>query len=84
MDLRFLHSPTSLHVKKPRPKGKKVRMDHPFILGFCQNLTFDIVFTICFPLFSENPTFSNYCHILIILCISDSNIGDPILLLLLL
>ena len=26
-------------VKRPRPKGKKMRMDHPFILGFCQNLT---------------------------------------------
>ena len=39
MDLHFLHFPSSLHVKRPRPKGKKMRMDHPFILGFCQNLT---------------------------------------------
>ena len=31
--------------------------------------------------FWSKPTFLNYCHILIILCISDSNIGDPILLL---
>ena len=46
MDLRFLHFPTSPQVKRPRPKGKKMRMDHPFILGFCQNVTFDIVFTI--------------------------------------
>ena len=40
MDLRFLHFPTSLHVKRLAPKGKKMRMDHPFILGFCQNVTF--------------------------------------------
>ena len=55
MDLRFLHFPTSLQVKRPRPKGKKMRMDHPFILGFCQNVTFDLVFTIIFSLFGQNP-----------------------------
>ena len=55
MDLRFLHFPTSLHVKRPRPRGKKMRMDHPFILGFCQNVNFDMVFTIIFSLFRENP-----------------------------
>ena len=54
MDLRFLHFPTSLRVKRPRPKGKKMRMDHPFILGCCQNVTFDIVFTIMFPFFRKN------------------------------
>ena len=54
MDLRFLHFPTSLQVKRPRPKGKKMRMDHPFILDFCQHLTFDMVFTIMFPLFCQN------------------------------
>ena len=48
MDLRFLHFPTSLRVKRLAPKGKKMRMDHPFILGFCQNVTFDTVFTIVF------------------------------------
>ena len=57
MDLRFLHFPTSLHVKKPRPKGKKMRMDHPFILGCCQNLTFDMVFTIIFHLFVGKTNF---------------------------
>ena len=81
MDLRFLHFPTSLHVKRLASKGQKMRMDHPFILGFCQNVIFDIVFTINFHFVSEKPTFLNYGHILIILCISDSNIGDPILLL---
>ena len=48
MDLRFLHFPTSLHVKRLAPKGKTMRMDHPSILGCCQNVTFDIVFIISF------------------------------------
>ena len=55
MDLRFLHFPTSLQVKRLAPKGKKMRMDHPFILGFCQNLTFCMVSTIIFQLFGQNP-----------------------------
>ena len=58
-----------------------MRMDHPFILGVCQNVTFDMVFTIIFSLFSEKTTFLIYCHILIILCISDSKLGYPRLLL---
>ena len=53
MDLRFLHFPTSLQVKRPRPKGKKMRMDHPFILGFCQNVIFDVAFTINVSLFGQ-------------------------------
>ena len=53
MDLRFLHFPTSLQVKRLAPKGRKMRMDHPFILGFCQNVTFDIVFTIMCQLFRK-------------------------------
>ena len=81
MDLCFFHFPTSLHVNRPRPKGKHMRMDHPFILGFCQTVTFYIVFTIILSLVQEKSTFLNDSHILIILCISDSNIGDPILLL---
>ena len=59
-------------------------MDHPFILDFCQHLTFYVVFTITFSTFWAKPTFFNYCLILIVLCISDSNVGDPALLLLLL
>ena len=54
MGLRFLHFPTSLQVKRLAPKGKKMRMDHPFIVGFCQNVTFDIVFTIIFLCFRKN------------------------------
>ena len=83
MDLRFVHFSTPLQVKRPppSPKGKEMRMDHPFILVFCQTLTFYIVFTITFPFFRKQTTFLNYCHILIILCISDSKMGDPRLLL---
>ena len=55
MDLRFLHFPTSLHVKRVAPKGKKMRMDHPFILGSCQHVIFDKVFTIIFSLVGQNP-----------------------------
>ena len=77
MYLRFLHLPTSLQVKRLAPKGKKMRMDHPFILEPCQNLTVDgYVLS-----FWVKPTFFSYCLILIILCISDSNMGDPKLLL---
>ena len=59
MDLHFLHFPTSLQMKRLAPKGKKMRMDHPFILGFCQDVSFYIVFTITFQFFSEKPTFLN-------------------------
>ena len=55
MDLRFLHFPTCRQVNRLAPKGKKMRMDHPFILGFCQNVTFDMVFTIIFLFFGQNP-----------------------------
>ena len=54
MDLHFLHFPTSLHVKRLAPKGKKMRMDHPFILGFCQHVVVYIVFTITFALLRKN------------------------------
>ena len=48
MDLPFLHFPNSLQVKRLAAEGKKMRMNHPFILGFCRNLTCDMVFTIIF------------------------------------
>ena len=54
MDLSFLHFPTSLQVKRLASKGKKMRMDHPFILGFCQNVTFYMVFTINFNVFGKS------------------------------
>ena len=55
MDLHFLHFPAFLHVKRLAPKGKKMRMDQSFILGFCQNVTFDMIFTIIFSLVGQNP-----------------------------
>ena len=57
MDLRVLHFPTSLQVKRLAPKGKQMHMDHPFILDFCQNVTFDQVFTIIFAFFGQSPLF---------------------------
>ena len=54
MDLPILHFPTSLQVKRLAPKGKNMRMDHPFILAFCKNVTCDIVFTIIFTLLGKN------------------------------
>ena len=50
MDLPLVHFPQ----QRPAPQGKRMRMDHPFILCFCQNVTFDIVFTIIFSLFGQN------------------------------
>ena len=55
MDLRFLHFPTSLQVKRPRPKGTKMRMDHPFILGFCEDVTFYIVFRMILQFVRQHP-----------------------------
>ena len=48
----FSNLPTS--KKTTPPKEKTMRMDHPFILGFCQNLIFDMVFTIFFRCFRKN------------------------------
>ena len=72
MDLQCLHFPTSLQVKRLAPKGKQMRMDHPFILGFCQHVTFDMVFTISLHIFLKKTL-----SILMVLCISDSNMADP-------
>ena len=60
MDLRILHFPTSLQVKRPRPKGKKMRMDHPFILVFvfCY-VTFDKGIYYNFIMVGAKPTFLN-------------------------
>ena len=38
------------------------------------------MYHICFHFLSDKNTFLNYWHISIIVCISDSNIGDPRLL----
>ena len=59
MDLHFLYFPTSLQVKRLAPKGQKMRMDHPFILGFCQNVILYIVFTRFVQLLGKQTTFFN-------------------------
>ena len=53
MDIHFLHFSTSPPVKRVAPKGKQMRIDHPFILDFCQNVTFYIVFTMIFHFFGK-------------------------------
>ena len=80
MNLIVLHFATSLQVKRLAPKAKKVRMDHPFILGFCQHVTFYIVFATICSVFQKN----DFLKLLLYsnsFCISDSNIADPRLLL---
>ena len=54
-----------------------MRMDIPFTLDFCHNVTFDIVCTMCCSLVVETNTFVNEYHILLVVCISVSNMGDP-------
>ena len=46
MDLHFLHFPTFLQVKRLAPKGKQMRMDHPFILVFLSK--FHGIYNVCF------------------------------------
>ena len=41
--------------KKLALKAKKMRMDTPFTLGLCQNVTFDIVFIMIFQFWWQNP-----------------------------
>ena len=81
MDLRFLHFPTSLQVKRPRPKGDKNAHGPSLHIRFLLKSHF--LYCIYHHLFTcwLKPTFFNYCHILIVLCISDSNMGTPRLLL---
>ena len=54
MELRFLYFPTSLQVKKLAPKGKKMRMEHPFILFVCRNVIYYIVFTMIVSLWGKS------------------------------
>ena len=79
MDLRFLHFPTSLRVKRLAPKGQKDAHGPSLHIRFLSKCHFwhGIYHIVSFV--PEKTTFLNYCHILIILCISDSNMGTPIL-----
>ena len=74
----FFDLPTS---KKTGPKRKKDAHGPSLHIRFLSKCDFwDGIYNY-FLTFWSKPTFLNYCQILIILCISDSNIGDPILLL---
>ena len=81
MDLRFLHFPTSPHVKKTGPQRKKDAHGPSLHIRFWSKSQFWCGIYNKFLTFGSKPTFLNYCHILSILCISDSNMGTPILLL---
>ena len=83
MDLHFLHFPTSLQVKRLASKGTKDAHGPSLHIRFLSKCHFSFGIYHHFLIFWSKLTFLNYCHILMILCISDSNIGDPILLLLL-
>ena len=80
MDLRFLHFPTSLQVTKQPPKENKCAWTISSYYVFVKMSLFILYLPYSFSFVGEQSTFLNYCQILIILCISDSNIGDPILL----
>ena len=67
--------------KKTTPQRKKDAHGPSLHIRFLSKCHFWYGIYNIFSIFSEKPTFLNYCHILMILCISDSNIGDPILLL---
>ena len=85
MDLLFFAfsdlpiSKKTTHTPLP-PKGKKMRMDHPFILDVCHNLIFYVVFITIFNCLGKTH-FLQLLSYFDILCISDSNMGDPKLLL---
>ena len=81
MDLRVLHFPTSLQVKRPPPQRKKDARGPSLHIRFLWKSNFLYCIYHHFSTFWAKPTFFNYCLILIVLCISDSNMGDPKLLL---
>ena len=74
----FSNLPT---CKKTTPQRKKDAHGPSLHIRFLSKSHFlYCIYHICF-ICSEKPTFFNYCHSLIILCISDSKMGDPRLLL---
>ena len=77
----FANLPT---CKKTTPQRKKDAHGPPLHIRFLSKCHFWYGIYHHFFIFSRKPTFLDYCHILIVLCISDSNMGTPILLLLLL
>ena len=81
MDLRFLHFPTSLQVKRLAPQTKKNAHGPSLHIRFLSTCHFLYCIYNHLPTFGDKPTLLNQCRILIVLCISDSNMGDPKLLL---
>ena len=75
----FSNLPT---CKKTGPQRKKDAHGPSLHIGFLSKCHFWYGIYHNLLTVSRNPTFLNYCHILIIVCISDSNMGDPKLLLL--
>ena len=74
----FCNLPTSKQTTSQRKTNAHGPSLHIRFLSKCHYLygIYHHFFT-----FWSKPTFLNYCHILIILCISDSNMGTPRLLL---
>ena len=66
--------------KKTGPQRSKDAHGPSLHIRFLSKCNFWYCIYRIFSMFLENPTFLNCCHILIILCISDSKMGDPILL----
>ena len=65
----FSSFPDLATVKRLALKGKKMRMDHPFILGFCQHVTFYIVFIMILSVF-RNTQLSQITVIFQSFCVS--------------
>ena len=74
----FFDLPTS---KKTGPQRKKDAHGPSLHIRFLSKCHFWYGIYTYVPSFPEKSTFLNYCQILIILCISDSKMGDPRLLL---
>ena len=66
MELRFLHFPTSLQVKRPRHKGKRNAHGPSLHIRFLSKCDFWYGIYHHFFTFWSKPTFLNYCHILIV------------------
>ena len=63
--------------KKTGPQRNKDAHGPSLHIRFLSESHFLYCIYIHFSTFGAKPTFFNYCAILIVLCISDSNMGDP-------
>ena len=77
----FSNLPTCKKTGPQRKKDAHVPSLHISLLSTCHFLY--AIYNMCFSFFLKKQTLLlHYCHMLIILCISDSNMGTPKLLLL--